>query len=72
METIPNIELDRTYYIYEGDVYKYREDIEEKEAETYAGLDDEMINYTDGLEIEELTGVELLERIGDENICLTW
>lgn len=65
------IEPNRTYYIFNGNVYKYKEDIIEQEASEYNGLDDDMSDWEpEG--IEEVSTVELLNRIGGENLCLMW
>lgn len=68
----PEIKPDSTYYVYEDKVYLFKEDIFDELSETYAGLDDDFTEYSEDLNIEEIDGVELLERIGDDDICLMW
>ncbi len=72
MQTTPEIKLENTYYIYEDRAYQYREDIEDECAEDYAGLDDDMTGWLEDLDIEEISGLELLKRIGDDGLCLMW
>lgn len=64
------IEPKKLYYIFNDCVYSDKADIIESEVvESYMGLDDDLSDWEpEG--IEEVSGIELLERLEEEDLCL--